>query len=399
MTTELSTINLDAHIALRRDIHAHPELAFDEHRTADLIAARLASMGIEIHRGVGGTGVVGVLKRGTSKRMIGLRADMDALPLTEANRFAHASTVAGRMHACGHDGHVAMLVAAAQVLAENAMLDGTVVFIFQPGEESGRGARVMIADGLFDRWPVETVFAAHNWPGLGVGQFAVAPGPMMAACNTFTLTIEGKGGHAALPHLTVDPVLAGAALVQALQAIVARATPADEAAVLSIGMFEAGSSPHIIPDRATLRGTVRTFSAARTDAIETQMRTIAEGVAMAHGCSVTLDFERNCAATLNSAAETALVAEALSKRFGDVAVERATPAMTAEDFAFMLEARPGAYFWIGNGDGDARAPGHAVGPCALHNPSYDFDDRLIAIGAAAWVAITEHFFESQPSTA
>ncbi len=394
MTIGLSTVDFDAHIALRRDIHAHPELAFDEHRTADLIAARLTSLGLEVHRGIGRTGVVGVLKHGSSNRMIGLRADMDALPLTEANRFAHASTVAGRMHACGHDGHVAMLVAAAQALVGNAMFDGTVIFIFQPGEESGRGARAMIADGLFDRWSVDAVFAAHNWPGLGIGQFAVAPGPVMAACNTFTLTIEGKGGHAALPHLAVDPVVAGAAIVQDLQAVIASTKPAGEAAVLSICMFEAGTSPHVIPDIATLRGTVRTFSAAKTDAIEAQMRAVAESVAIAHGCAATLDFERNCAATINSPTEATLVAEALSTRFGDSAVEHATAAMTAEDFAFMLEARPGAYFWIGNGDGDARLPGHALGPCALHNTSYDFDDRLIGIGAAAWVAIVDRFFES-----
>lgn len=392
-------LDLEPHIALRRDLHAHPELAFGENRTADLIAARLTAFGITVHRGIGGTGVVGVLQRGTSPRMVGLRADMDALPLTEANRFAHASTVPGQMHACGHDGHVAMLLAAAQALAENASLDGTAVFIFQPGEESGRGASAMIADGLFDRWPVDAVFAAHNWPGLAIGRFAVAPGPMMAACNTFSLRVDGLGGHAALPHLAVDPVLAAAAIVQSLQAIVARETPADEAAVLSVCVFEAGSSPHVIPDQATLRGTVRTFSAARTDAIEARMRAVAQGVAAAHRCTASLDFVRNCAATINSANEAALVAAALTRRFGSDTLDLAIPAMTAEDFAFMLEARPGAYFWIGNGDGDGRLPGHALGPCALHNTSYDFDDRLIAVGAAAWIAIVERFFESQPAAA
>jgi amidohydrolase len=394
MITKLSDIDLDTHIALRRDIHAHPELAFDEQRTADLVAARLEAFEIEVHRGIGGTGVVGVLRRGTAARMIGLRADMDALPITEANRFAHTSTVEGRMHACGHDGHVAMLVAAAQALASDTTLNGTVVFIFQPGEESGRGASAMIADGLFDRWPVDAVFAAHNWPGLAVGRFAVAPGPMMAACSSFALTVQGKGGHAALPHLAIDPVIAGAAIVQAFQSIVARETPADEAAVLSISVFQAGDSPHVIADFATLRGTVRTFSGARTDTIETRMYEIAQGVALAHRCTTKLDFQRNCAATINSIAEAGIVSNALTKCFGQGSVDHAIPAMTAEDFAFMLEARPGAYFWIGNGDGDTRLPGHALGPCVLHNASYDFDDQLINVGAAAWVAIVEQFFES-----
>lgn len=385
----LALDQIAALVTLRHDIHAHPELAFDEHRTAGLVAANLARLGLEVHRGIGGTGVVGVL-RGTGVRAVGLRADMDALPLDETNRFAHTSTVPGKMHACGHDGHVAMLLAAAQVLVEDGSRgsrEGTVVFIFQPGEESGRGARAMIDDGLFDRFPIDAVFAAHNWPGLPVGSFAVAPGPMMAACNTFAITIEGRGGHAALPHLAVDPVIAAAATVQALQGL------SDEDSIVAVTTLEAGTSPHVIPDVAVLRGTVRTYSNTRTDEIEDRLGAIANETATASGCQARLDFERNCAATINSADEANLVAASLRARFGTEAVQIAQPAMTAEDFAFMLEARPGAYFWIGNGDGDTRAAGHGLGPCALHNPSYDFDDRLVSIGAAAWVTIVERYFE------
>ena len=377
-------------VALRRDIHAHPELAFDEERTAGMVARTLAEYGIEVHTGIGRTGVVGVLRSGNSGRAIGLRADMDALPITEANRFAHASRIPGRMHACGHDGHVAMLLAAARTLARGGRFDGTVYFIFQPGEESGRGARAMIAEGLFERFPMDAVYAAHNWPGLPVGSFAVSPGPVMAACNEVTVTVIGKGGHAALPDRVADPVLAAAAIVQALQSIVARNLPPAETAAVSITRLEAGDSLHVTPETARIAGTVRTYSPDVTDLIERHIARIASGVAEGYGCGATIDFVRNCAATINHPGPARTVAEALAARFGASQVEPITPAMTAEDFAFMLEAKPGCYFWIGNGEGGGRSPGHGLGPCALHNPSYDFDDRLVPIGAAAWTAIVEH---------
>lgn len=376
-------------VALRRDIHAHPELAFTEERTAEAIASFLKACGIEVVRGIGGTGLVGILRSGTGPGAIGLRADMDALPICESNRFAHSSRHEGRMHACGHDGHVAMLLAGARVMAKNAQFDGTVYFIFQPGEESGRGALAMIEDGLFDRFPMNAVYAAHNWPGLAVGAFAVSPGPAMAACNEIKIEIKGKGGHAALPDRVADPVLAAASIVQALQSIVSRNLPPAEAAAVSITKMEAGNSLHVTPETATIAGTVRTYSPGVTDAIEKHITRIATGVAQGYGCTVSLDFVRNCAATINHPGPAEVVADALIAQFGSENVKAISPAMTAEDFAFMLERVPGCYFWIGNGEGDNRAEGHGIGPCTLHNPTYDFDDRLIPIGAAAWVAIVE----------
>jgi len=376
-------------VALRRDIHAHPELAFAEERTAEAIITFLADCGIDVHRGIGGTGVVGVLRAGSGARAIGLRADMDALPITESNHFLHASRHDGRMHACGHDGHVAMLLAAARTLSRAGQFDGTVYFIFQPGEESGHGAQAMIEDGLFERFPMEAVYAAHNWPGLPVGVFAVSPGPAMAACNEITIEIRGKGGHAALPDQVADPVLAASAIVQALQSIVSRNLPPAESAAVSITKLAAGDSLHVTPETATIAGTVRTYSPAVTDAIEKHIVRIATGVAEGYGCTASIDFERNCAATINHSGPAEIVATALTSYFGSENVKPMSPAMTAEDFAYMLERNPGCYFWIGNGEGDERAEGHGLGPCTLHNPSYDFDDRLIPIGAAAWTAIVQ----------
>jgi hippurate hydrolase len=376
-------------VALRRDIHAHPEMAFAEVRTAKAVAAGLEACGIEVHRGIGGTGVVGVLRAGSSTRAIGLRADMDALPISESNQFPHASLHAGCMHACGHDGHVAMLLAGARTLATTRRFDGTVYFIFQPGEESGHGAQAMIEDGLFERFPMEAVYAAHNWPGLPVGAFAVSSGPAMAACNEITIEIRGKGGHAALPDQVSDPVLAASAIVQALQSIVSRNLPPAESAAVSITTLAAGDSLHVTPETATIAGTVRTYSPAVTDAIEKHIVRIATGVAEGYGCTASIDFERNCAATINHSGPAEIVATALTSYFGSENVKPMSPAMTAEDFAYMLERNPGCYFWIGNGEGHERAEGHGLGPCTLHNPSYDFDDRLIPIGAAAWTAIVQ----------
>ena len=377
---------------IRRDLHAHPELRFEERRTGDLVAAQLACWGIDVHRGLGGTGVVGVLRNGSGGRRIGLRADMDALPITEANEFAHRSQHAGKMHACGHDGHTAMLLAAARCLAETRPFDGTVHLIFQPAEEGGAGARRMIDDGLFERFPCDAVFGMHNWPGLKVGQFGVTAGPMMASSNEFEIRIDGRGAHAALPHLGVDPVLVAVQVVQALQSIISRVKKPIDAAVLSVTMIQAGEALNVIPDHAVLRGTVRTFSDDVTTQIEQQMRQICALTAQAHGARATLQFDRNYPPTVNHRAEAEFAAAVMDDIVGAANVVRDhEPAMTSEDFAFMLQAKPGCYVFIGNGEGAHRAAGHGAGPCLLHNPSYDFNDDLIPIGATYWVRLVEAY--------
>ena len=388
-----------AFVAVRRDLHAHPELGFDVHRTADRVEKLLQGWGIETHAGVGGSGVVGVIRKGSASRAIGLRADMDALPIQEDNSFAHASRTAGQMHACGHDGHTAMLLAAAQHLARFGEFDGTAYLVFQPAEERGTGALRMIEDGLFERFPMEAIFGAHNWPNLPVGAFAVAPGPMMASCNEFIITIEGKGAHAAMPDLAVDPIPPACEIALALQTIVARNLPPSEAAVVSVTVLNAGEPLHVIPNTATLKGTVRTYSTATTSLIEARMREICHGVAGAHRATADVQFKTTCAPTVNDPAEAAFVREALSALGGPQTVQAFTPSTAAEDFSFMLQAKAGCYFMIGNGEGDHRAGGHGGGPCVLHNPSYDFNDALIPIGAQAWVQIVEQRLKPDHSAA
>ena len=378
--------------AIRRDIHAHPELRFEEHRTSDLVAATLQGYGIPVHRGLGGTGVVGIIRSGSSKRAIGLRADMDALPMQEVNTFAHRSRFDGRMHACGHDGHTAMLLAAAHHLAANRSFDGSVVLIFQPAEEGGAGARKMIEEGLFDRFACDAVFALHNWPGLPVGHFGVRPGPIMASTNEFQIRVDGQGGHAAMPHLTVDPVLAAAQVVQGLQSVVTRERRPIDAAVLSLTMFHAGSASNVIPDSATLGGTVRTFDDAVTDLIEQRIRRVSQLTAQAHGASADVTFQRVYPPTVNHPQEAEFAAQLAQDVFGaNHVVRNVEPTMAAEDFAFMLRERPGAYLFIGNGDGNHRDAGHGAGPCNLHNAAYDFNDDLIPIGGTFWVRLAERF--------
>jgi hippurate hydrolase len=378
--------------AIRRDIHAHPELAYAEHRTSDKVAQLLAGWGIEVHRGLGGTGVVGVLRNGTSARSIGLRADMDALPIAETNRFEHASRHANTMHACGHDGHTAMLLAAAKYLAESRPFDGTVNLIFQPAEEGGAGAQKMIDDGLFEKFPCDAVFGMHNWPGLAVGQFATTPGPMLASGNRFEITVTGKGAHAALPHLGVDPVFVAVQIVQGLQGIVTRNKKPIDAAVLSVTIIKAGDAINVIPDTAFISGGVRTFDTAVTDLIEEKMRRIAQLTAEAHGASAQVKFERYYPATVNHAEHAAFAANVLRDMVGEDNVFAAyEPTMGSEDFSYMLRARPGAYIFIGNGDGSHRASGHGEGPCMLHNPSFDFNDELIPVGATFWVRLVERY--------
>ena len=383
---------------IRRDLHAHPELRYEETRTSEVVARELAACGIEVHRGLGGTGVVGVLRAGSSPRLLGLRADMDALPIAEVNEFAHRSRHAGKMHACGHDGHTAMLLGAARHLAATRQFDGGVVFIFQPAEEGGAGAQKMIDDGLFERWPCAAVYAMHNWPGLKVGQFGFNPGPLMASGNLFEIRIKGKGAHAALPHLGVDPVMVAVQVAQGLQTIVTRAKKPIDAAVLSITVLRAGDTHNVVPDEALLGGTVRTFDERVTDLIESRMREVATLTAAAHGAQAEVSFNRYYPPTVNHPAETTFVADVAAAMVGEANVVRQhEPAMTAEDFSFMLKARPGSYFVIGNGDGAHREMGHGIGPCMLHNPSYDFNDALIPLGATYWVRLTEKFLATAPA--
>ncbi len=375
--------------AIRRDIHAHPELCFEEHRTAELVAQKLTAWGIPVHRGLGGTGVVGVIKNGSGTRAIGLRADMDALPLQEKNTFAHTSRHAGKMHACGHDGHTAMLLAAAQHLAKHRNFDGTVYLIFQPAEEGGGGADRMIQDGLFEQFPMDAVFGMHNWPGMPAGSFALSPGPVMASSNEFKITIRGKGGHAAMPHNAVDPVLVACQMVQAFQTIVSRNIKPIEAGVISVTMIHSGEATNVIADSCELQGTVRTFTLEVLDKIEARMREVAEHTCAAFGARCDFEFERNYPPTINSEREVELARRVMAAIVGEDKVLRQEPTMGAEDFAYMLLAKPGAYAFIGNGDGVHREMGHGGGPCTLHNPSYDFNDELIPLGATYWVQLAE----------
>ncbi len=375
--------------ALRRDIHAHPELCFQEVRTADLIAQALTDWGIPVHRGLGQTGVVGIVKNGTSDRAVGLRADIDALPMTEHNTFAHASKHPGKMHACGHDGHTAMLLAAAKHLAKHRNFDGTVYLVFQPAEEGGGGAREMIKDGLFEQFPMEAIFGAHNWPGMAVGQFGLKAGPVFASSNEFTITIRGKGAHAALPHNGVDPVPVAAQLVQAFQTIVTRNKRPIDTAVISVTMIHAGEATNVIPDSCQIRGTVRTFTTDVLDLVERRMKAITEATCAAFEAGCEFSFHRNYPPTVNHVAETEYVRGLLGDVVGPAQVQEFEPTMGAEDFSFFLQQKPGCYFLIGNGDGEHREGGHGLGPCMLHNPSYDFNDDLIPLGATAWVRIAE----------
>ncbi|MET3106881.1 amidohydrolase [Oxalobacteraceae bacterium GrIS 2.11] len=377
---------------IRRDIHTYPELSFEEQRTSDLVAKKLSEWNIPIIRGLGGTGVVGIIKRGSSSRAVGLRADMDALPMQEINSFAHTSKHPGKMHACGHDGHTAMLLGGAHYLAQHGTFDGTVYVIFQPAEEHGAGAQRMIDDGLFEQCPMDAVFGMHNWPGYAFGTFGVKEGPMMASSNEFEVTIKGKGAHAAQPHKGIDPVMVAVQLAQSWQTIVSRNVSPLDAAVLSVTQIHSGSATNVIPDQATLIGTVRTFRTEVLDLIEANMKRIAEHTAAAFGADLTFRFKRNYPALVNHRNETALCAEVLRSIVGENNVNtQIEPTMGAEDFAFMLQAKAGCYVFIGNGDGDHRQQGHGLGPCNLHNASYDFNDQLLPLGATYWVRLAEYF--------
>lgn len=375
---------------IRRDLHAHPELCYEEQRTSDVVAARLTEWGIPVVRGLGVTGVVGIIKNGSSKRAIGLRADMDALPMHEVNTFAHASRHAGKMHACGHDGHTAMLLGAAHHLATHRNFDGTVYLIFQPAEEGGAGARRMIDDGLFEQFPMDAVYGMHNWPGMEAGTFGVVAGPMMASSNEFRVVVKGKGAHAAQPHKGVDPVMVAVQIAQAWQTIISREKNPLDTAVLSITQIHSGSATNVIPDEAVMIGTVRTFTTEVLDLIETRMEEVATHTAAASRATVEFGFKRNYPPLVNHPEKTAFAVEVMKAVAGaDRVVTNVEPTMGAEDFAFMLQAKPGCYVFIGNGEGAHREGGHGLGPCQLHNASYDFNDTLLPIGASYWVKLAE----------
>ena len=379
-------------VALRREIHAHPELNYEEVRTAALVARQLERWGVEVHRGIATTGVVGLIQGrdgGRSGRAVGLRADMDALPIQEHNSFAHASTLPGKMHACGHDGHTAMLLAAARHLAATRRFDGTVVLIFQPAEEGGGGAQRMVDEGLFQRFPVEAVFGMHNWPGYPAGSLAVSPGPVMASASFFRAVVHGVGGHAAAPHRGIDPVPVACQLVTAWQSIVSRNVRPIDTAVLSVTMLHAGEATNVVPSHCEIQGTVRTFREDVLDLIERCMGEIASHTCAAAGARAEFEFQRRAPAVVNHRVEAEFARAVMAGIVGEAMALPQEPAMASEDFAFMLQAKAGAYCFIGNGDGDHRAHGHGEGPCMLHNSSYDFNDALIPLGATYWVRLAE----------
>lgn len=371
--------------AFRRDLHAHPELGFEEHRTAAAVAAALEALGIETHRGIGQTGVVGVIRgQRDDGRTIGLRADMDALPMREENEFAHRSTVAGRMHGCGHDGHTTMLLGAARYLAGTRHFCGTVHLIFQPGEEGFAGARAMIEDGLFERFPCDSVYAMHNWPSLPPGTVGINAGPMMAAADRFEIVISGRGGHGAHPYLTIDPVIVAAHVITAAQSIVSRNVSPIDSAVVSICALAAGDlqAMSVIPREARLTGTARSFRPATQDLIERRLNEIAHGVANAFGATAQVTYRRLYPATINSDVEAEFAASTAELLIGpDRVVRDLEPSMGAEDFSFMLERRPGAYLRLGQGGAESG--------CFLHNTRYDFNDDVIPLGSGLFAALAE----------
>ena len=369
--------------AWRHDIHRHPELAFEERRTADLVARLLGEFGLEVHTGVGNTGVVGVLRKGDSRRAIGMRADMDALMIQEQNEFDYRSINAGKMHACGHDGHTAMLLGAAQYLASHGEFDGTAVFIFQPAEEHGEGARAMIEDGLFERFPVDAVYAIHNFPSLETGKFAVRAGSIMAAEDNFEIVINGVGHHAAMPHLGKDAIVIGAEIVSAMQTLVARSMDPLDSAVVSFTEFVTNGTVNVVPGQVILKGDTRSLTTKVQDLIETTMHRIVAGICAANGASYEFSYQRNFIPTVNTPAQAAIAANVARSVVGaDNVVGDSRPAMTSEDFGYMLQACPGAYLLLGNGV-------EGIGGCSLHNPAYDFNDDILCKGADFWVALVQ----------
>jgi amidohydrolase len=370
----------------RRDIHAHPEIAFEEHRTAQIVADKLESFGIEVETGIAGTGVVGTLRKGMGNRSIGLRADLDALLINETNDFEYKSKNPGQMHACGHDGHTTMLLGAAKYLSEQGNFDGTVNFIFQPAEENEGGGRVMIEDGLFDKYPVESVYGMHNIPGMPVGSFAIKPGPIMAAFDIFNLKVIGRGGHAAMPQTTVDPIIVGTKIIDAFQAIISRSIDPQEPSVLSVTQFHGGDAYNVIPNQVEIKGCTRCFSPNVQKKLEDEMRQISESICKAYGADCEFHYEHRYPATINSEEEANLAGQVAQEIVGEERVNLSPkPGMGSEDFAYMLQEKPGSYIWIGNGDGE--------GSCMIHNPGYDFNDEILPIGATYWVKMAEEILK------
>ena len=374
----------DEMTAWRRDFHQYPETSFEEVRTSAIVAEKLESWGIEVHRGMAKTGVVGVLhgQGGPGKKSIGLRADMDALPMTEQNDIPYTSRIPGKMHGCGHDGHTTMLLGAAKYLAETRNFDGTVYFIFQPAEEGGGGARVMLDEGLLERFPMETVWGMHNWPNMPAGMIAMRPGPVMAAPDQFDITIVGRGGHGAYPHASVDPVIIGAHILTALQSIVSRNVSPLDNIVISATKFHAGEAYNVIPESAVISGTIRTYRPETRDLAEDSIKRIAPAVAEAFGATAEVSHRRGYPATVNSAEETEFAAHVADQIVGEQNVDRdPQPSMGAEDFGYLLEKRPGSYIWLGAEGGPAKG--------LLHNPHYDFNDEILPIGASYWAKLVE----------
>ena len=370
----------------RRDIHAHPEIAFEEHRTAQIVADKLESFGIEVETGIAGTGVVGTLRKGMGNRSIGLRADLDALLINETNDFEYKSKNPGQMHACGHDGHTTMLLGAAKYLSEQGNFDGTVNFIFQPAEENEGGGRAMIEDGLFDKYPVESVYGMHNIPGMPVGSFAIKPGPIMAAFDIFNLKVIGRGGHAAMPQTTVDPIIVGTKIIDAFQAIISRSIDPQEPSVLSVTQFHGGDAYNVIPNQVEIKGCTRCFSPNVQKKLEDEMRQISESICKAYGADCEFHYEHRYPATINSEEEANLAGQVAQEIVGEERVNLSPkPGMGSEDFAYMLQEKPGSYIWIGNGDGE--------GSCMIHNPGYDFNDEILPIGATYWVKMAEEILK------
>src|SRR5512138_3579122 len=370
--------------AIRRDIHAHPELGFEEERTSQIVAGKLKEWGCEVTTGIGKTGVVGTIRVGNNPRAIGRRADMDALPMDEHNTFDHRSRHQGRMHACGHDGHTTMLLGAARYLAETRRFDGTAYVIFQPAEESGAGGHVMVREGLFEKFPADEVYALHNWPGLAPGKIAVGTGPMMAATDEVQITVRGKGGHGAMPHLVVDPVVAAAQIITALQTIASRNVEPTDAVVVSVCSMQTSQvgAFNVVPETVRLVGTVRSFRPETRDLAERRLREIATKVAEALGATAQIDYMRGYPATVNSEREAAFAASVGERIFGQGnVITDPMPTMGGEDFSYMLAERPGAYIWLGQGGGP--------GGCFLHHPEFDFNDEVIPLGAGYLAALVE----------
>jgi len=385
-TSELALIEADEFISLRRDIHQHPELAFEEHRTASVVAEKLKSWGYEVHEGIGGTGVVGVLKNGTGEMSIGLRADMDALPIHEASGVEWSSCNHGVMHACGHDGHTAMLLAAAKELAAKRNFSGTVNLIFQPAEEGGGGALQMMADGLFDRFPCDSIFAIHNMPGYPVGHLVFREGPAMSSSDYASIEISGVGGHGGLPHKASDPIVAASSIVMALQTIVSRNVDPQQSAVITVGAFNAGHANNVIPGVAKLELSIRALDPQVRLDLERRIKDLVKAQAESFGLTANINWRKGYAVLINSPAETEFARNVAADFFGHAAITRQGPALSgSEDFAFMLEKIPGSYLFIGNGD--------TPGTCMVHNPAYDFNDENIAIGATFWCELVGQYLK------